>query len=203
MHISIFLTCVQAAEDKRFAQLAVPESALASRCSLGFFDRCTSSSFVELDRCIRLVHLYSYHDSSSPQKAGFSGTPLFCCIVHRMRSAMTLTPRNASLGSNLHALQKQHPIRKRVWDVAGGGQEIRNTPETFHLVPPSVKKSGFKPFLHIHLSSAFTAFHQNKGHIKDTESSSSTAAVTRQRLFFINQVFKKLISTVTRRMAFA
>ena len=92
-------------------------------------------------------------------------------------------PKNA-LGSNL-----SHCKRKRS--------------ETFHLVPPSVKKSGFKQFLHIHLSSAFTAFHQNKGHIKDTESSSSTAAVTRQRLFFINQVFKKLISTVTRRMAFA
>ena len=29
------------AEDKRFAQFAVPESAFASRCSLGFFDRCT------------------------------------------------------------------------------------------------------------------------------------------------------------------
>ena len=107
MHISIFLTCVQTAEDKRFAQLAVPESALASRCSLGFFDRCTSSSFVELDRCIRLVHLYSYHDSSSPQKAGFSGTPLFCCIVRRTRSAVMLTPRNAALGSNLHRCCKR------------------------------------------------------------------------------------------------
>ena len=127
----------------------------------------------------------------------------FRCFVRRTRSVKTLTPRNAALGSNSYALQKQQPIRKRVWAVAGGGQEIRNTPETFHLVPPSVKKSGFKPFLHIHLSSAFTAFHQNKGHIKDTESSSSTAAVTRQRLFFINQVFKKSISTVTRRMAFA
>ena len=105
------------------------------------------------------------------------------CIVRRTRSVKTLTPQNAALGSNSYALQKQQPIRKRVWAVAGGGQEIRNTPETFHLVPPSVKKSGFKPFLHIHLSSAFTAFHQNKGHIKDTESSSSTAAVMRQRLF--------------------
>ena len=32
------------AEDKRFAQFAVPESPFASRCSLGFFDRCTSST---------------------------------------------------------------------------------------------------------------------------------------------------------------
>ena len=106
------------------------------------------------------------------------------CIVRRTRSVKTLTPRNAPLGSNLHAFQKQQPIRKRVWVVAGGGQEIRNTPETFHLVPPSVKKPGFKPFFHIRIPSAFTAFHQSKGHIKDTESSSSTATVTRQRLFF-------------------
>ncbi|WP_316637137.1 hypothetical protein [uncultured Ruminococcus sp.] len=139
------------AEDKRFAQFAVPESALASRCSLGFFDRCTV--FLSLLR--------------PPDALGQN--------AH--------AAQNAPLGSNLHVFQKQQPIRKRVWAVAGGGQEIRNTPETFHLVPPSVKKSGFKPFLHIHLSSAFTAFHQNKGHIKDTESSSSTAAVTRQRLF--------------------
>ena len=90
---------------------------------------------------------------------------------------------NAALGSNLHAFQKQQPIRKRVWAVAGGGQEIRNTPETFHFIPPSVKKSGFKPFFHIRISSAFTAFHQNKGHVKDTKCSSSTAAVIRQRLF--------------------
>ena len=118
------------------------------------------------------------------RSASSTAAPFFPrCIVRRTRSVKTLTPRNAPLGSNLHAFQKQQPIRKRVWAVAGGGQEIRNTPETFHLVPPSVKKSGFKPFLHIHLSSAFTAFHQNKGHIKDTESSSSTAAVTRQRLF--------------------
>ena len=81
----------------------------------------------------------------------------------------------------------------------GGGQEIRNTPEAFHLVPRSSKKSGFKPFLHFHISRVFTAFHQNKGHIKDTERSSSTAAVTRQRLFYINQVFKKSINTDTRR----
>ena len=32
------------AEDKRFAQLAVPVSAFASRCSLGFFDRCASTA---------------------------------------------------------------------------------------------------------------------------------------------------------------
>lgn len=133
------------------------------------------------------------------RSASSTAAPFFPrCIVHRTRSVKTLTPRNATLGSNSYALQKQQPIRKSVWTVAGGGQEIRNTPETFHLVPPSVKKSGFKPFLHIRISSAFTAFHQNKGHIKDTESSSSAAAVIRQRLFFINQVFKKSISTYTR-----
>lgn len=33
------------AEDKRFAKFAVPESAFASRCSLGFFDRCTAIAF--------------------------------------------------------------------------------------------------------------------------------------------------------------
>ena len=101
-------------------------------------------------------------------------------------SARSKRSRRVERGSRLESsslLQKKKIRRKSVRPFSGGGQEIRNTPETFHLVPPSVKKSGFKPFLHIHISSAFTAFHQNKGHVKDTESSSSTAAVTRQRLF--------------------
>ena len=155
------------AEDKRFAQFAVPESAFASRCSLGFFDRCTVFP-----------------------------------SLYRPQDALGQNAHAAERGSRLKhptpAIVKAH-TQTRVWAFTGGGQEIRNTPETFHLVPPSVKKSGFKPFFHIRISSAFTAFHQSKGHIKDTESSSSTAAVIRQRLFFINQSFKKSISTVTRR----
>ena len=87
-------------------------------------------------------------------------------------------------GSNLSSLLQEKKVPRRcVIPFSGGGQEIRNTPETFHLVPRSVKKSGFKPFLQFHISRVFTSFHQNKGHVKDTESSSSTAAVIRQRLF--------------------
>ena len=59
------------AEDKRFAQFAVPESPFADA------------------RILRPLHRYRYH-----------------CIIPRMRSAIALTPRNAPLGSNLHAFQK-------------------------------------------------------------------------------------------------
>ena len=37
--------CVIPFPAERFAQFAVPESAFASRCSLGFFDRCTVFPF--------------------------------------------------------------------------------------------------------------------------------------------------------------
>ena len=108
----------------------------------------------------------------------------------------------AALEAETCFCKKMSP-RKSVSSFSGGGQEIRNTPEAFHLVPRSSKKSGFKPFLHFHISRVFTAFHQNKGHIKDTERSSSTAAVIRQRLFFVSQVFKKSISIGTCRSKYS
>ena len=37
---------------------------------------------------------------------------------------------------------------------------------------------GNKPFSTIHISQDFVLFHENKGHIKDTESSSSTNIIS-------------------------
>ncbi|MBK6087416.1 hypothetical protein JKK62_01920 [Ruminococcus sp. M6(2020)] len=91
------------AEDKRFAQFAVPESAVASRCLLGFFDPFTSSSLAELDRRIRLVRLYSYRNSSSPQKAGFSGTP-YSVAVSSAGRARSKRSRRAKRGSRLESI---------------------------------------------------------------------------------------------------
>ena len=68
------------------------------------------------------------------RSASSTAAPFFPrCIVHRTRSVKTLTPRNAPLGSNLHAFQKQQPIRKRVWAVAGMSVQkryFRQKPQT-------------------------------------------------------------------------
>ena len=61
-----------------------------------------------------------------PKQQAFRGPPILS--LYRPQDALGQNAHaasNAALGSNLHAFQKQQPIRKRVWAVAGGGQEIR------------------------------------------------------------------------------
>ena len=148
------------AEDKRFAQFAVPESAFASRCSLGFFDRCTSSSFAELDRRIRLVRLYSYRNSSSPQKAGFSGTPYTLAVSSAGRARSKRSRRGTRHSARIYMRSKSNSPYANAYGLLLAEDkrfEIRLRRFTlFHQASKSQVLSHFFTFAFHQLSQHFT-----------------------------------------------